>query len=90
MDRSREVRVHTSLLADVEKRCLVWMAQRLPAGDHSDHLTPARRASAMLAAGRLLRVAPTCPAALWGAVVMLVLNWFGDSLDGTRRPGAAP
>ena len=32
MDRPREVRVHTSLLADVEKRCLVWMAQRLPAG----------------------------------------------------------
>ena len=32
-------RVHTSILAAAEKRCLVWMAQRLPAWMNSDHLT---------------------------------------------------
>src|SRR3954463_11201580 len=39
MDRSPEVRVHTSLLADVEKQWLIWMARRLPAVVNSDHLT---------------------------------------------------
>ena len=82
MDRSPEVRVHTSLLADVERRCLVWMAQRLPAGITSDHLT-LLGAIGMLGSGACYAVAPTYPAALWGAVGMLVLNWFGDSLDGT-------
>jgi len=32
-------RVHTSVLAAAEKRCLVWMAQRLPGWMNSDHLT---------------------------------------------------
>src|SRR5207344_1409477 len=27
--------------------------------------------------------APASPPALWGAVLMLCVNWFGDSLDGT-------
>ena len=26
---------------------------------------------------------PSAPLALWGVVVLLVVNWFGDSLDGT-------
>ena len=82
MDRSREVRVHTSLLADVERRFLVWMAQRLPAGITSDHLT-LLGAIGTLGSGACYAVAPTYPAAVWGAVGMLVLNWFGDSLDGT-------
>lgn len=32
-------RSHTSLLAEVEKRTLIWIAERLPAGVNSDHLT---------------------------------------------------
>jgi phosphatidylglycerophosphate synthase len=28
-------------------------------------------------------VAPSAPVALWGVVLMLAVNWFGDSLDGT-------
>jgi phosphatidylglycerophosphate synthase len=82
MNRPREIRVHTSLLAAVEKRCLIWMATRLPATINSDHLT-AFGAAAMLGAGLCYWVAPSAPVALWGVVLMLAVNWFGDSLDGT-------
>ena len=82
MNGPREIRIHNSLLAAVEKRCLVWMAQRLPAAINSDHLT-ALAGAAMLAAGLCYWIAPVRPAALWGVVAMLGLNWFGDSLDGT-------
>ncbi len=30
METQREKRVHTSLLAAIEKRCLIWMARRIP------------------------------------------------------------
>jgi phosphatidylglycerophosphate synthase len=82
MNGPREVRIHTSLLAAIEKRGLIWMAHRLPAAINSDHLTGLASA-AMLAAGLCYWIAPSVPAALWGVVVMLVVNWFGDSLDGT-------
>jgi archaetidylinositol phosphate synthase len=73
-------RVHTSLLAGVEKRALVWMAHRLPTRVNSDHLT-ALAGFAMLGVG-LCYWAGT-PAALLGVVALLAANWFGDSLDGT-------
>jgi archaetidylinositol phosphate synthase len=73
-------RVHTSLLAGVEKRALIWMAHRLPAWVNSDHLT-ALAALAMLGVG-VCYWAGT-PAALLAVVALLAVNWFGDSLDGT-------
>jgi len=33
------IRHHPSLLANLEKRLLVWIAHRLPAWMHSDHLS---------------------------------------------------
>ena len=33
------LRIHTSLTAEVEKRLLIWMAQRTPAAINPDHLT---------------------------------------------------
>lgn len=74
------VRVQSSLLAGVEKRCLIWMAGRLPAAVNSDHLT-VLAGLAMLGAG--LCYWQGSPAALLGAIGLLVVNWFGDSLDGT-------
>jgi phosphatidylglycerophosphate synthase len=73
-------RVQTSLLAAIEKRCLIWMAQRMPAAINSDHLTGL--------AGLSMFVAGLCywngsAPALVGAVALLAVNWFGDSLDGT-------
>jgi phosphatidylglycerophosphate synthase len=79
-------RVHTSLLAAVEKRCLIWMAGRIPAPVNSDHLT-VLAAVAMAAAGLCYWASGAspgvAPAALLGAIALLAVNWFGDSLDGT-------
>jgi phosphatidylglycerophosphate synthase len=79
---TRETRIHGSLLAAVEKRLLVGMAERLPLWVNSDHLT-GLGAVALLAAGVSYAVAPHWPGALVAVVGFLVLNWFGDSLDGT-------
>ena len=76
------VRVHTSVLAAIEKRCLIWMAGRLPAFINSDHLTTLA-GLAMFVAGICYWVGPSSKAAMLTAIGMLVLNWFGDSLDGT-------
>jgi phosphatidylglycerophosphate synthase len=79
---ARETRVQASLLAPLEKRCLIWMAERMPAGVNSDHLT-ALGAISMLLAGVCYAVGGNSPAALLLAVALLAVNWFGDSLDGT-------
>src|SRR5712692_885413 len=75
-------RAHTSFLADAEKRTLIWIAQRLPAWVNSDHLTGLGFA-ALLAAGGAYWYARWYPPALLAVIVLLVANWFGDSLDGT-------
>jgi phosphatidylglycerophosphate synthase len=80
--RVGHVRVHGSLLAAAEKRALVWLAERLPRWVNSDHLT-LLGLGAMLAAGLAYWAASVYPLALWGVVLALAVNWFGDSLDGT-------
>jgi archaetidylinositol phosphate synthase len=75
-------RIHTSILAAAEKRLLTWIAGRLPGWINSDHLTTLAGV-AMLAAGICYWIGPGSPAAMWTAIGMLCLNWFGDSLDGT-------
>jgi archaetidylinositol phosphate synthase len=75
-------RLQTSVLAGVEKRTLVWLAERMPGGVTSDHLTILAFAS-MLLAGLSYWLARATPAGLVLAVVCLAANWFGDSLDGT-------
>jgi phosphatidylglycerophosphate synthase len=75
-------RIHTSVLAAAEKRLLIWMAHRLPSFVNSDHLT-ALAGLATAGAGICYWVGPSSPWAMYLAVVMLVVNWFGDSLDGT-------
>jgi phosphatidylglycerophosphate synthase len=82
MTKPRETRIQASLLAGIEKRCLIWMAERLPAWVGSDHLT-ALGAIAMLGAGVAFWMAPGRPLALLAVVFFLAVNWFGDSLDGT-------
>jgi archaetidylinositol phosphate synthase len=73
------VRLHTSVLAGAEKRLLVYMAARLPAWIHSDHLT-ATATLAMIGAGACFWAGgPALPL----VIVLLAVNWFGDSLDGT-------
>ena len=76
------VREHGSLLAGVEKRALVWIAERLPPWINSDHLT-VLGLSAMVVAGAAFWASHRHNAALFIVVGALAVNWFGDSLDGT-------
>ena len=76
------VREHHSLLAVVEKRALVWLAERMPGFVTSDRLTGLALFS-MVLAGAAYWAAGWDRRALPVAVVALALNWFGDSLDGT-------
>jgi len=80
--RPPHVREHGSLLAGVEKRALVWMAERLPRWIHSDHLT-ALGLMAMAAAGAAYWASAWSRWTLLLVVAALAVNWFGDSLDGT-------
>jgi phosphatidylglycerophosphate synthase len=75
-------RSSTGLLTAVERRVLLWLAQRMPARVNSDHLTALGLVS-MFMVGVCFAASPHIPAALWGVVFFLGLNWFGDSLDGT-------
>jgi len=76
-------RVLTSILSPLEKRCLIWLAQRMPARVNSDHLT-GLALIAMLGAGVAYWFASLNPwIGLMVVNVCLALNWFGDSLDGT-------
>jgi archaetidylinositol phosphate synthase len=75
-------RIHTSILAAAEKRLLIRIAGRLPGWINSDHLTTLA-GLAMFVAGVCYWIGPGSTAAMWTAIAMLTLNWFGDSLDGT-------
>ena len=75
-------RVASSVLASSERRCLLWLAPRLPGWVNSDHLT-VLALLAMLMTGVSYYLARWHPLALLLAVVWLAVNWFGDSLDGT-------
>jgi phosphatidylglycerophosphate synthase len=73
------VRLNGAVTANIEKRLLVWLAERLPPSVNSDHLTTLAAVALAGASG--------CFVAGGGALLLvgplLALNWFGDSLDGT-------
>ena len=75
-------RLATNPLAGLERRCLIWMAGRLPRWVTSDILTGVALA-AMAMTGLSYAVARSYPGAFLLAIVGLGINWFGDSLDGT-------
>jgi archaetidylinositol phosphate synthase len=75
-------RIQESVTAALEKRALLWMAARMPACIHSDHLTLLGFGS-MFFAGASYVFARWNPVGLLLATFFLAVNWFGDSLDGT-------
>jgi archaetidylinositol phosphate synthase len=75
-------RVNEALTASMEKRVLVWMAERAPAWVSSDGLT-ALGLGAQIGAGICYALARYDRRALLLVIVCVVLNWLGDSLDGT-------
>ena len=75
-------RAQVSLLAPLEKRCLVWLAHHTPPWINSDHLT-ALGLFSLLCAGLSYWYARRDEIGLILVIVFLALNWLGDSLDGT-------
>ena len=75
-------RVDESILSSIEKKTLIWLAQRLPAWVNSDHLTTLGFVS-LAAVGISYWYAKHSKIGLALAILFFVLNWFGDSLDGT-------
>ena len=75
-------RVQASFVATVEKRVLVWIAERLPRWMSPDVLTFIGLA-AMAGIGVCYCLSRRHFVFLIAASVGLVVNWFGDSLDGT-------
>ena len=75
-------RVHTALTAQLERRLLIWIAQRTPSSISPDHLT-ALAFVAQVFAGVAYALVSLDRRALWLVNFFIALNWFGDSLDGT-------
>jgi len=75
-------RVHRSWLAATERRLLVAIATRLPAWVKPDQLTALGVAGALLA-GVGFACSALSPRFLVIAILGLIVNWFGDSLDGS-------
>lgn len=75
-------RVLSSVLGPLEKRVLIYLANRMPRAINSDHLT-VLALTAMLGAGLSYWMAASHPIGLALVVVCLAINWVGDSLDGT-------
>jgi phosphatidylglycerophosphate synthase len=75
-------RLQLSILAPLEKRCLIWMAERMPAWVNSDHLTVLGFLG-MIMTGVSYWLTRWNRFALLLACFFLAVNWFGDSLDGT-------
>ena len=79
---NQATRIQTSIINGLEKKALIWIAKRLPRWVTSDMLTAVGTLGAFVVAigfalsGRSIQW-------LWLSSAGLVINWFGDSLDGT-------
>ena len=75
-------RVNQALTATLEKRALQWMAYRMPRWVSSDQLTILGLLG-QIAAGVCYALSRFHRYALLLAIACVVVNWFGDSMDGT-------
>ncbi|MBQ9411042.1 MAG: CDP-alcohol phosphatidyltransferase family protein [Bacteroidales bacterium] len=81
-NKKQAARIQTSILNPLEKKVLVWLAQRMPSWVTSDMLTLVGFLGALvMATGYAL--ANLNLNWLWLSCLGLVINWFGDSLDGS-------
>ncbi|HEY5329752.1 MAG TPA: CDP-alcohol phosphatidyltransferase family protein [Acidobacteriaceae bacterium] len=75
-------RINRSLTASIEKRVLHYLAEHAPTWLTSDQLT-LLGLTAQIGAGIAYALARYNRLALLAVIVCLILNWLGDSLDGT-------
>ena len=81
-NKADAVRIQTSILNALEKKVLVWLAERQPKWMTSDILTAIGTVGAVvIAIGYIL--ASWNINYLWLSSLGFIINWYGDSLDGT-------
>src|ERR1700742_4367068 len=76
------LRINRSLTASAEKRLLEFLARHTPRAITSDHLTLLGLA-AQIAAGIFYALSRMHALFLLAVSLCIILNWLGDSLDGT-------
>jgi archaetidylinositol phosphate synthase len=74
-------RVNDGWLSAPEERALAWLALRIPGWLSPDRLTALGLVGAIMAFGGYV-LARDSPGLLWLVNIGLLVNWFGDSLDG--------
>ena len=81
-NNAEHTRINHSITYAVEKRALLWFAAHMPDWVTSDHMSLLGFIAAVLI-GISYPLANRAPVFLWVAVAGFILNWFGDSMDGT-------
>ena len=81
-DFRNAIRIQQAITASAEKKVLVWLAARTPESISPDHLTALGFAAQFLA-GASYALARWNKSGLLLATFFIVVNWLGDSLDGT-------
>jgi len=81
-DRSQHTRVNPMLLGPLERPALRWLAAHMPAWVHPDLLTAFGFLGTVVIFVSYV-LTNYSPWFLWLASLGLIMNWFGDSLDGT-------
>lgn len=75
-------RIQTSILNGVERKALIWMAERMPRWVTSDMLSMVGMVGAfVVATGYILSIRDINY--LWISSLGFLIHWFGDSMDGT-------
>ncbi len=82
MGNEKADRIQTSILNAAEKKVLIWLAERQPRWMTSDMLTTIGVFGSVLC-GVGFVLANINLQYLWISILGLVINWYGDSLDGT-------
>lgn len=81
-DIKEHTRVNDILLGPLERPALQWLAAHLPAWATPDLMTVIGIAGALIIT-LAYALSNFHPAFLWLATFGFIINWFGDSLDGT-------
>ena len=81
-DKADAVRIQTSVLNALEKKVLVWLAEHQPKWVTSDILTYLGTFGAVVIATGYILSAWNINF-LWLSSLGFIINWYGDSLDGT-------
>ncbi|MGO9935088.1 MAG: CDP-alcohol phosphatidyltransferase family protein [Steroidobacteraceae bacterium] len=80
--RMAPIRVNNSVLGALERPTLAWLVDHLPAWVMPNHLTLVGVLGAVLTAAGFI-LSRWSLSWLWLASLGLLVNWLGDSLDGT-------